>query len=292
MAIFDRIRNGLARGLDLFRGDVPQVEPATPPPPPAPARPNPAAIQVGGWQFAWIDDEDFDPSGLAYRPGEFFPVAQMKVPETFHFRILAQERRIRMYIRGQKIFAGQNLASAANRTVNLPGLMETPQAKPTLPSTYHPEVAVWALVGTTWQACPIVSVDYSTGNVTFQEPAGVTSTTGIEAYYVHGDGQMRIRVARDAGGIDDSVATVFNQSFATLHAIDQNNLETMIAWPQMVDLVPGMRLLVEVYTTNTPVVWNSRAGHYIQIAAMARQIDVVDKGHLLRLAEIEARGGL
>jgi len=294
MSLLERIRRGVGqafgRGLDVFRGDVPQVQPAqapvAPPPPP------PAAVQVGVWGFTWIDNEDFEATGLAYRANEYFPVAQMRTPETAHFRILAQERRLRIYIKGQKVFAGQNLASAANRTVNLPGLVQTPQGKPTLPSVYHPEIAAWAKVGGVWQAIPIVSVNYNTGDVTIQEPAGVTDPQGIEVYYVHGDGQFRLRVARDGGGVDDSVATVFNQSFATMHAIDQNNLETMIAWPQQVELVPGTRLVLEVFTQNTPIVWNERAGHYIQIAALARRIKVVDKGRLVRLAEIEARGGL
>lgn len=294
MSFLERIRQGVGqafgRGLDAFRGDMPRAEPAqapvAPPPPP------PAAVQVGGWGFAWIDNEDFDATGLAYRPNEYFPVAQMRTPETAHFRILAQERRLRIYIKGLKVFGGQNLASPQNRTVTVSGLVETPQAKPTLPSLYHPEVAVWAKVGGVWQQCPIVSVNYATGQITFVEPAGVTGSEDIEVYYVHGDGQFRLRVARDAGGVDDSAATVFNQSFATMHAIDQNNLETMIAWPQQVELVPGTRLVLEVFTQNTPIVWNNRAGHYIQIAAMGRRIEVLDKGRLQRLAELEARGGL
>ncbi|WP_114314095.1 hypothetical protein [Thermus caldifontis] len=294
MSVFDRIRQGvgnaLGRGLDVFRGDVPRVEPpkaiTLPPPPP------PAAVQVGGWGFAWIDNEDFEATGLAYRPNEYFPVAQMRTPETAHFRILAQERRLRIYIKGLAKRPGQNYSTPTNRTVVIAGLVETPQAKPSLPSLYHPEVAVWAKVSGVWQQCPIVSINYATGQITFQEPAGVTGSEDIEVYFVHGDGQFRLRVARDGGGVDDSVATVFNQSFATMHAIDQNNLETMIAWPQQVELVPGTRLVLEVFTQNTPIVWNERAGHYIQIAALGRRIEVLDKGRLQRLAELEARGGL
>jgi hypothetical protein len=159
-----------------------------------------------------------------------------------------------------------------------------------LPTAYHPEVSVWAQVGGVWQRLTITAIDYANGNVTFTEPAGITGT--IDIYYTHGDGQMRFRVARDAGGIDDSTATVFNNSLATLHSIDQNSLETMIAWPQQVELVPGTRLVLEVFTNTVPMVWNDRAGHYVHIAALARRVDVLDKGRLLSLAELENRGGL
>jgi hypothetical protein len=290
MTFLDRIRNGLSRGLDVFR-DIPVVqEPQPQPQPQQVSRPAPVAIQTSGWSSQWIDEEDLDPVGLAWRPGEWFALAQMRTPETAHFRIMNGERRLRLYFKGQKTVAGQTLASPGARTVNLPFLVETPQAKPSLPTAYHPEVSVWAQVGGVWQRLTITAIDYATGNVTFTEPAGITGT--IEIYYTHGDGQMRFRVARDAGGIDDSTATVFNQSFATLHSIDQNSLETMIAWPQQVELVPGTRLVLEVFTNTVPMVWNDRAGHYVHIAALARRVDVLDKGRLLSLAEIENRGGL
>jgi hypothetical protein len=287
MTFLDRIRMGLSRGLDVFR-DIPVVQEPQPQPQQV-LRPAPVAIQASGWSSQWIDEEDLDPVGLAWRPGEWFALAQMRTPETAHFRIVNGERRLRLYFKGQKTVAGQNLASPGARTVNLPFLVETPQAKPALPTAYHPEVSVWAQVGGVWQRLTITAIDYATGNVTFTEPAGITGT--IEIYYTHGDGQMRFRVARDAGGIDDSTATVFNQSFATLHSIDQNSLETMIAWPQQVELVPGTRLVLEVATT-VPMVWNDRAGHYVHIAALARRVDVLDKGRLLSLAELENRGGL
>ncbi len=289
MGFWDNVRKTWQRGLDVFR-DAPTVPVEKAPMPAPPPRPAPAAIQTSGWSAQWIDNEDIDPTGLAYRPGEWFALAQMKTPETAHFRILAGERRLRLYFMGQKVVAGQNLASPAARTVNLPFFVPTPQAHPALPTTYHPEVAVWAQVRGIWRRLTITAVDYAGQNVTFTEPVGINGD--IEIYYTHGDGQMRFRVARDSGGIDDSVATVFNQSFSTLHSIDQNNLETMIAWPQQVELVPGTRLILEVFTNSVPMVWNDRAGHYIHIAALARRVDVLDKGQLLRLAELENRSGL
>lgn len=291
MALLDSLRNAVRRGLGVFQ-DAPSAPSPAPQPQPQPARPAPAAVQASGWQFAWIDNEDFDATGLAYRPNEYFALAQMRTPDTAHFRVLAGERRLRIYLKGLAAFAGQNLATAQARTVTLPYLIPSLQGAPTLPSTYHPDVAVWAKVGGVWQRCQINAVNYAGQQVTFVEPAGVTGTQDIEVYYTHADGQFRLRVARDAGGVDDSVATVFNQSFSTMHSVDQNNLETMLAWPQQVELVPGTRLLLEVFTTQVPMVWNERAGHYIQIAAMGRRVEVLDKSRLLRLAELENRGGL
>ncbi|MFX8055783.1 hypothetical protein ABTK93_21400, partial [Acinetobacter baumannii] len=75
------------------------------------------------------------------------------------------------------------------RTVTLPYLIPSLQGAPTLPSTYHPDVAVWAKVGGVWQRCQINAVNYASQQVTFVEPAGVTGTQDIEVYYTHADGQ-------------------------------------------------------------------------------------------------------
>lgn len=289
MAILDNLGNLFRRGLDTFR-DLPRVE-ASNPQAAAPVRPAPAAVQMSDWAFAWIDGEDIESTGFPYRANEWFPLAQMRTPETAHFRVMAGEKRLRVYLKGQQTVAGQNLVAPQARTVALPYLIQSAQRAPTLPSAYHPDVAVWGYVlEIGWQQLTITNVDYTNGQVTFTEPAGVTSN--IEIYYTHADGQFRFRVARDAGGIDDSVATVFNQSFGTMHSVDQNNLETMLAWPQQVELVPGTRLVLEVRTTQVPMVWNDRAGHYVHIPALARRVQVLDKGQINRLAELENRAGL
>lgn len=291
MAILDNLGNLLRRGLDTFR-DLPRLETSNSQQAAAPVRPAPAAVQMSDWAFAWIDGEDIESTGFPYRANEWFPLAQMRTPQTAHFRVMAGEKRLRVYLKGQQTVAGQNLGAPQARTVNLPYLIQSAQGAPTLPSAYHPDVAVWAQVGEgeVWQRLTITNVNYAGGQVTFTEPAGVSDT--IEIYYTHADGQFRFRVARDAGGIDDSVATVFNQSFGTMHSVDQNNLETMLAWPQQVELVPGTRLVLEVRTTQVPMVWNDRASHYVHIAALARRVQVLDKGQINRLAELENRAGL
>lgn len=284
MGLLDNLRDGLSSLMPR----PPRA--AQPQPMPAPA-PAPAAMQTSPWGTAWLDGEDFASTGIPYRPNEWFALAQFRCPETGHFRIAAGERRLRLYLYGQRTVAGQNLGTPAARTVNLPGLLQSKQAAPALPSAYHPDVAVWALVGSTWQQATITAINYTTGNVTFTEPAGVATTANIELYYLHGDGQFRFRVLRDLGNIDDAAATVFNGSLAALHTLEQSNLEVMWAWPQQTELVPGTRLSLEVYTT-TPIIWNDRAPNYVHIYALGRRIEIADKGQLARMSEINARQGL
>lgn len=286
MGILDNLRDGLSSLMPRPRGAAPQPMPA-----PATA-PAPAAIQTSPWGTAWLDNEDFASTGIPYRANEWLSLAQFRCPETGHFRIAAGERRIRLYLYGQKTVPGQNLAAPAARTVNLPGLLQSKQVAPALPSAYHPDVAVWALVGSTWQKATITAINYTTGEVTFTEPAGVATTANIELYYLHGDGQFRFRVLRDLGNIDDAAATVFNGSLAALHTLEQTNLEIIWAWPQKTELAPGTRLSLEVYTASTPMVWGDRAPNYIHIYALGRRIEVGDKGQLARMSEINARQGL
>ncbi|MCX7782152.1 MAG: hypothetical protein N2318_00735, partial [Meiothermus sp.] len=252
MGLFETLRDNISRGLGVLQGRRPapvsQEEPA--------AVPTQAALPDSPWLTAWLDEEDFTSSGLPYRPNEWFSLAQFRVPEDRQVQVRAGERRIRMYLKGLAVRAGQNLSSAASRNVVVPNLIQTKQAAPTLPSQFHPEVAVWALVGSNWVKCPITAINYTTGTITFTEPAGVTSSTGIEIYYTHSDGQFRFRVLRELGGVDDAAATAFNGSFAALHTLEQSNLEAMWAWPNEVNLVPGMRVSLEVYTTTVPMVWN------------------------------------
>ncbi|MCL6527645.1 MAG: hypothetical protein K6T57_12285 [Thermaceae bacterium] len=291
MGVFETLRDNVVAGVNAVRGRVMPQAVAAPQPSPAPSA-APAAVQTSPWGTAWLDGEDFAGTGIPYRSNEWFALSQFRCPETAHFRIAAGERRIRMYLYGQKTVPGQNLGAPAARTVNLPGLVQSQQAAPALPSAFHPDVAVWAKVGGVWSQCVITAINYATGDVTFTEPAGVAVTDNLELYYLHGDGQFRFRVLRELGGIDDSAATVFNGSLAALHTLEQTNLEVMWSWPQGVELTPGTRLSLEVYTSSTPMLWNSRNPNYLHIYAEARRIEVLDKGTLGVRAELSARNGL
>jgi hypothetical protein len=77
-----------------------------------------------------------------------------------------------------------------------------------------------------------------------------------------------------------------------LHTLEQSNLEAMWAWPNEVNLVPGMRVSLEVYTTAVPMVWNDRAGHYLHIYSESRKLNVLDRSRLVKMAELAARNNL
>lgn len=57
---------------------------------------------------------------------------------------------------------------------------------------------------------------------------------------------------------------------------------------------PGARYAgqPEVYTTNVPMVWNDRAGHYLHIYAESRKLNVLDRSRLVKMAELSARNNL
>ena len=287
MGLFEQLRDNIVNGLGALQGrrPAPQVEPV--------AQPATAvAMPDGPWVTAWLDEEDFLSTGIPYRPNEWFSLAQFRVPEDRQVQIAAGERRIRMYLKGLAVRAGQNLGAPANRNVVVPDLLQTRQAAPTLPTLFHPEVAVWANVSGVWTKCQIVAINYNTNTITFVEPAGVSGTDAIEIYYTHGNGQFRFRVLRELGNVDDAAATAFNGSFSSLHTLEQSNLEAMWAWPSQINLVPGMRLSLEVFTANLPMVWNERAEHYLHIYAESRRLNISDHSRLVKMAELAARNNL
>jgi hypothetical protein len=289
MGVFEKLRDNLATGLGALQGR----RPAAPAMPQArPAQTPPAAVPDSPWMTSWLDEEDFASSGLPYRADEWFSLAQFRTPEDRQLVVRAGERRIRMYLKGQAVLAGSDFATPTASDVVLPDLIETKQARVTLPSTFHTDVEVWALVGSTWQQCTINAIDYATSTVTFVEPEGVTASDGIEIYYTHGNGQFRFRILRELGGIDDSAATAFNGSFSALHTLEQTNLEAMWAWPNQVNLVPGTRISLEVFTNGVPMVWNSRSNHYLHIYAESRKLHISDRSHLAKMAELAARNNL
>lgn len=288
MGLFEQLRDNIGRGLGALQGRKPQPAPMPQPEPAAAA----AAMPDGPWGTAWLDEEDLLSTGIPYRPNEWFSLAQFRVPEDRQVQVAAGERRIRMYLKGLAVQAGQNLGAPANRNVVMPDLLQTKQAAPTLPTLFHPEVAVWANVSGVWTKCQIVAINYATNTITFVEPAGVSGTDAIEIYYTHGNGQFRFRVLRELGGVDDAAATAFNGSFSSLHTLEQSNLEAMWAWPSQVNLVPGMRLSLEVFTANLPMVWNERAGHYLHIYAESRRLNISDRSRLVKMAELAARNNL
>lgn len=127
MGLFEQLRDNIGRGLGALQGRKPQPAPMPQPEPAAAA----AAMPDGPWGTAWLDEEDFLSTGIPYRPNEWFSLAQFRVPEDRQVQVAAGERRIRMYLKGLAVRAGQNLGAPANRNVVVPDLLQTKQAAPT-----------------------------------------------------------------------------------------------------------------------------------------------------------------
>lgn len=251
----------------------------------APARP------AGAWKQQYIDQDDFT-AGAAWRTGEDIRLASFLLPTDREWRIPSGER-FSFYVKAVSRFNGQNLGAPAARTVTLATLQRTTQTKvlPTLPSTYHPEVAVWCLVGGNWVKATITAVNYATNQVTFTEPAAVANAAdNIRVYFTSSAGSFRFRVARELGRTDDVVTSVLNDSFSKAHSIDQMDSRLALFWPQDTLLVPRQRLVLEV-NSSVEMVWGPQAEHLINIYAFSREIAVDDYSELGQKAEAFNRRG-
>ncbi|RIH84710.1 hypothetical protein Mterra_01890 [Calidithermus terrae] len=290
MNLFDRVKQigGKAqRGLAIFR-DVPAVAPAQPAQPAAPA---PVAQRLEAWRPTRIDRKDFDP-GQAFQAGEWFKLAEFEVPSETIWKILAGAPFF-MYLRAFKARAGANAAEQA-RTITLPGLVQTPQAKPALgteASKYHPEVTVWARVGGVWRRCRINSVTYAAGleACEYVEPANATD---VEVYYVHGDGELRVRAFRKLGNSDTSAVSLFNLGISALHTVDQRDGETSHKWPREVSLTDDFTLSLEVKSGLEHRFVAGRDDMVVSIPAYSAQVATLDPMRKAQLAEIDVRGGI
>ena len=113
----------------------------------------------------------------------------------------------------------------------------------------------------------------------------------MEVYYVHSDGEYRVRVYRELGVSDTSAVTVLNGSLASMHLVDSHNEETMIRWPRYVGLIPSQRLAVEI-SSSLPHVFNARSGHVLHIQGYSQRVKITDPQALRRAAEIDMREGV
>lgn len=275
--VLNRLRRQVAAPLEFLR-DAPAA-PSAPAPRPAPVA---AVARDERWSAALLEARDMKPG--AWNAGQWSAVGYFNVPEGVRYAI-PEGRAYRIYIRARHTQAGTNITGPAPTTVAGLDLADTPQQK-TVPSLYHPEIAVWCKVGGVWQRVAVDAVDYATGSVTFQEP---DNCTDVEVYYVHSTGEWRIRVQREMGASDSQATTVNNGSFGAAHFVDQNNLETLHKWPQVVQLVSGQRLTFEVNSTLEHV-FNERAGQVLTIFSYVQQLAVLDKALLRAAAAAELQG--
>jgi len=249
------------------------------------------AVPLGLPQRALIDRRDME-AGVDWKANEWRPIAVFKVPQGTMYRIPEGEP-VRLYVKAQATAADVDNSgggSTVSTTVNVPGIVQTKMRAVALPSANHPEVVAWATVNGTRQKVQVQAIDYAAETVTLSVPAG-ENWTGITVYYVHGNGEFRIRAQRELGNADTAAALLMDGSFGAIHTVSQIDDEEAPTWPRKVTLMESNRLVLEV-RTGIRIDWNDEAEHLFQIEAYVLQVKVQDKAALRRLAEIDWRGGL
>jgi hypothetical protein len=292
--MLESIQNGLSKafgavnkGLNVFRGDIAydsaptvQVQGVTTPA---------AAIALGNWIPALLEANDFT-SGR-WISGDWSVVGAFKIEKDVRYRLLAGQP-IRFFVKAlfKESFAAVGAATTENTLIA--DLVNSKQADPTLPSFYHPEVTVWHRVAGAWQRSEINSITYELdgmgGIVDYDVPVGATER---EIYYVHGNGEFRLRAENVLGGVDNSSAMLWNDSFMSIHSTDQNDVNTCPKFPRDEELVYGQRLVLEVRTT-VEVAFNERARHLMIFKAAGMQIMALDGRALRAAAEVQNRAGV
>ena len=252
----------------------------------------PVALPLGAPQRALIDHRDMDP-GVDWRANEWRPIAVFKIPQGTIYRIPDGEP-VRLYLKARADGSDVDNSgggSAQDTTISAPGIVKTKMRAVTLPSASHPEVVAWARVnGGDSQKVPVKAIDYAAETVTLSVPAG-ENWTDIRVYYVHGDGEFRIRAQRELGNADSAAALLMDGAFGAIHTVSQIDDEEAPTWPRKVTLIETNRLVLEVRTSRR-VDWTEEAEHMFQIKAYVLHVKVHDKAALRRLAEIDWRGGL
>ena len=271
--------------LPIF-GKRPQPQPR---PAPGPNLPRPTAL-APKWQRTLIDTKDFE-AGEPWRADADVVIARFRVPEDSAFMIRPGSK-LDFYLRNKATSAGYDNSaggSAYALAVSTPGIVQTKMRAPALPSDRHPEVLAYADKGAGLVPVPVQAIDYGAATVTLSVPAG-ENWTAVEVYYVGSQGEFRLYVVREGGGIKDWIP-IYNNSFAAVHTLDQNSDEERPVIPNAAGLVEGFQLALEVRSPY-PVEWNDRARHFVQLETLAIHVAGADKEELARRLHLLNAGGL
>lgn len=280
MALLDNLRARLARGLDNLRGPVTLPAPS---PLPVPAARGPVAVATQSRKSRVAIEASDLRAGQAWRSNEFFVLAYYETPRRVKIELPAGVP----YLFGVKAKKSQTPLGAGAQNITLPGLIQSYFAGPVPPTTYHPDVLVFAVVGGVYQPCEINSINYTTGVVNYDEPAGATN---VVAYYLSRTGQWKVTVKRATGNLDQVAAGVINGSFSWIHGTDQRDGVTAPRVPNTIVLTPDDRLQLEVYSSQE-YEWVDRAQHLLMFEGFLQDLEVVDQRSLNFLGEVANRVG-
>lgn len=274
--------------------DAPSRKPGiiyTPGPVPTPSQP--PAVAMNKFRGREILAADFA-AGETWRTNEWIKLSTFELPENTDWVIPAGEFYT-LYVPAVSRFNGQNLGAPASATATVSNLIQTKLAGAwSGPAAYHPEVQVWATVSGSAVQCNVVSINYTTGVVTFTEPAGVaTSGTPIRIYHMGKQGEFRIRLQRALGDKDVSIAGLVNNSLLAIHSIDQLDAREGLRWPLLTQMSQKQTLLIEVKST-VEHVWNAESAPItlVQLPAQVRDISVRNDQLLSAMRESNARAGI
>lgn len=287
-AVISNIGGRVNRGMDAFR-DQPAL-PTTPAMAAAVMPPEPAQA-ISAFRPFNLRLADF--SALeTWRANEEIRLASYAIPEN-HELYIPKSALFTLYVPSVNRLNGQNLGAPANRAVSISTLAATTLASGwSGPSTYHPEVAVFALVSGTWTACSVVSVVGTT--VTFVEPASVANAAdNIRIYYFDTRGDVAIQQTRNNGSMARSSSVLINDSLSAIHQTNQIDGESARRWPADYTLAQKQSVIVAVKTPQE-IVLNDQARQIAQleIPAFIRELVVFDDRRLAAAKELENRRGL
>ena len=276
MDVSKKSQNFFAGLLNQFREQTPAKRSLLDAPPVA------AIPEHAGFGTRTLTARDFTPG--SWRADEWSPVAYYRIPEGTILK-LQQGRIFRMMLRqkGATTFP-EGEVPQASVPLNVPGLVNSRTAKPSLPATYHPDVVIYQSPdgsAQTWRPAQIVEIDYDAQQAMFN-----LGETEVESYYLSGLGEWRLRSYTDAGNSRVSGQTIVNGSFGALHLTDQSSRDTAFMWPQNISLVPGQRLSLEVKTPRE-VVFNGRAQHVISFDTLTQKVSVQDSPRLKAASELD-----
>ena len=223
---------------------------------------------------------DFEGLGTS-EAGKWSPIAKFRIEDGEKYTI-PSGKSYEIFPSARATFTGQNLASAADTTLannSLPSLMLSPRYQAPLPSEYHLDVVVFALVSGVYVRCPMVAIDELNEAITFTEPAGASD---IVVEYTHKNGSLRIAIDRQEG-VAGSQSNVYigDLPIRSLNARDQYNSESQMFTNARVELFTGFEIVLYVKSA-LPHVIDDLSNMWLKLQGTLQEIKEIDKASLRR----------
>lgn len=173
-------------------------------------------------------------------------------------------------------------------------LVRSNRVAPALPTLIHPDARAFISsdAGATWNETTVTAFDENANTVTISKVAG---TNRIRLYFLHGNGEFRLRVSRPIGS-DIVSPLIYNAPFKALHETNQIDSRTAIRLSgarsgDFPALAPRWKLSLEV-KTSVPIYWVAEARHELLIHGAKAPVLIHNWKLLEARLEQEWRSGL